>query len=108
MTDPSTIPARRRPLAAPAAPCHAETPGAPTARTQHPAPAAAPRRKRLPTVVVELPRCPHCHTSTRHKVTRTINQGDDTRKQWRTCLDCGGRFTAIIEPEEYSCDGSTR
>ena len=45
---------------------------------------------------VRFPRCPNCE-DIYHKMLRSIDQGDGTRKQRRECKGCGWRFDCIWE-----------
>ncbi len=57
------------------------------------------KRQRLPTIVVERPRCPACHGVRLRKYRSQRDQGDGSTLSWVRCMDetCGHRFRLVQE-----------
>ena len=62
-------------------------------------------RKPLPTydlrVPMPVPRCPACDCD-RLSVTRSIDNGDDTRTQWLRCSRCDHAIKLVVECRSVS------
>ena len=54
-------------------------------------------RRRLPTVVVERPRCPRCGGTRLRKYRSLTDQGDGTALWWVCCRNCAHRFKVVLE-----------
>lgn len=62
-------------------------------------PTTACRTSRLPTVVVQRPRCPSCDGVRLRKYRSIANQGDGSALAWVRCLNnaCSCRFKLLLE-----------
>ncbi len=56
-----------------------------------------PNRRRLPTIVVERPRCPACGGVRLAKYRSIADQGDGSALWWVRCKDCNRRFRVLLE-----------
>ncbi len=62
------------------------------------------RAARLPTIVVQRPRCPACGGVRLTKYRSINDQGDGSALWWVRCAHCALRFRVLLEPEEFEPD----
>ncbi len=64
--------------------------------TEAETPTEKPRRRRPPTVMVQVPRCPWCGGS-KLQVRKSTDQGDGSRLQYCQCNECKGPVNLVLE-----------